>query len=130
VTDIAPGYDHIAGAIGSAIAGYYGADFLCYITPAEHLALPSISDVKEGLIAAKIAAHAADLARGRGWERDLLVAEARKSTAWDKQFKYSLDPEKAARYREERKPSREETCSMCGELCAIRMVKKYFHPKK
>jgi phosphomethylpyrimidine synthase len=126
VTDICPGYDHIAGAIGSALAAYYGADFLCYITPAEHLSLPSVDDVREGVIASKIAAHVADLARGRGWEEDELIAKARKSMAWDKQFEASLDPEKAAEYRRKRLPSHEETCSMCGDLCAIRMVKRYF----
>ncbi len=125
VTDIAPGYDHIVGAIGGALAAYYGADFLCYVTPSEHLALPTPDDVREGTIASKIAAHAADLARGIDTNRDLAVSQARKALDWDKQFQYVLDPEKAKVYRTKRRSMEREVCSMCGNLCAIKIVKEY-----
>jgi phosphomethylpyrimidine synthase len=134
VTDIAPGYDHIVGAIGGAMAAYYGADFLCYVTPSEHLALPTIDDVREGTIASKIAAHAADIARGFDSDLDLAVSKARKALDWDKQFKHVLDPEKAREYRAKRSSTEKEVCSMCGNLCAIKMVKDYLddykYPKK
>jgi phosphomethylpyrimidine synthase len=125
VTDIAPGYDHIVGAIGGAIAGYAGADFLCYVTPSEHLSLPTVEDVKEGVIAARIAAHSADLARGIGWDRDIAMAKARRDLNWDLMFDLVLDPKKAKRYRDQRKPTHEEFCSMCGDLCAIKLPRKY-----
>jgi len=125
VTDIAPGYDHIVGAIGGALAAYYGADFLCYVTPTEHLSLPTVDDVRDGVIASKIAAHSADIARGKNLDMDLSISNARKNLSWDEQFKHCVDPEKAKMIREKRKPSFEDTCSMCGELCAIKMVKKY-----
>jgi phosphomethylpyrimidine synthase len=125
VTDIAPGYDHIVGAIGGTLAAYYGADFLCYVTPSEHLALPTPDDVREGTIASKIAAHAADLARGMDTELDLAVSEARKALNWEKQFKYVLDPDKAKKSRTERRSMEREVCSMCGNLCAIKIVKDY-----
>lgn len=125
VTDIAPGYDHIVGAIGGALAAFYGADFLCYVTPSEHLALPTPEDVREGIIASKIAAHAADLARGLDVEHDLNVAKSRKALDWEKQFKYVVDPDKAKAYRAQRKPMESEVCSMCGELCAIKIVKDF-----
>jgi phosphomethylpyrimidine synthase len=125
VTDTAPGYDHIVGAIGGALAAYYGTDFLCYVTPTEHLSLPTIDDVRTGVIASKIAAHAADIARGKNLDMDLSMANARRNLNWDEQFKYCVDPEKAKMLREKRKPSSEDTCSMCSELCAIKMVKKY-----
>lgn len=125
VTDIAPGYDHIVGAIGGALAAFYGADFLCYVTPSEHLALPTVEDVRDGTIASKIAAHAADIARGLDSERDLKVAKARKALDWETQFKYVLDPDKARKYRENRKSMEKEVCSMCGNLCAIKIVKEY-----
>ncbi len=121
VTDIAPGYDHIVGAIGGTLAAYYGADFLCYVTPSEHLSLPTIEDVIEGTVASKIAAHAADLARGRGIEWDAAMSKARKARDWDAQFKLCIDPVKARAYRERRAPAKEDTCSMCGELCAMRI---------
>ena len=95
------------------------------MTPAEHLALPSVEDVKEGTIASKIAAHAADLARGRDWEPDLKISKARKAADWSEQFKYVIDPEKAQYYRDARKPIEQEVCSMCGDLCAIKVVKDY-----
>ena len=130
VTDIAPGYDHIVGAIGGAIAGYAGADFLCYVTPSEHLSLPTVEDVKEGVIAARIAAHSADLARGLGWDMDIQMAKARRDLNWEEMFKLVIDPEKAKSYRDLRKPTHEEFCSMCGDLCAIKLPKKYLRGEK
>ena len=122
VTDIAPGYDHITSAIGGAVAAMSGAAFLCYVTPAEHLRLPNAADVKEGIIAAKIAAHAADIAKGipgaADW--DYKMSEARKRLDWEEMFKLSMDPEKARRYRAEAKPEKEDTCSMCGNFCAVK----------
>ena len=122
VTDVAPGYDHITSAIGGAIAAYSGAAFLCYVTPAEHLRLPNAADVKEGIIAAKIAAHAADIAKGvpGAAEWDYKMSEARKRLDWEEMFKLSMDPEKARRYRAEAKPEKEDTCSMCGNFCAVK----------
>ena len=125
VTDIAPGYDHIVGAIGGAIAAYNGADFLCYVTPSEHLSLPTIEDVIEGTIASKIAAHAADLAKGKDTELDLNLAKERASLTWETQFNHVLNPDKAKEIRNKRKPTHDEVCSMCGEYCAIKMVKEY-----
>jgi len=122
-TDIAPGYDHIVGAIGGAIAGSVGADFLCYLTPAEHLRLPTLEDVKEGLIASKIAAHVADLIKGvkGAWEWDLEMAKARAKLDWEAQIKLSIDPEKAKRYRIEGGISKSKACTMCGPYCAIKI---------
>jgi phosphomethylpyrimidine synthase len=127
VTDIAAGYDHIACAIGGAVAGMAGADFLCYVTPSEHLKLPTPEDVREGIIAARIAAHAADLARGssRAWEQDRHMALARKALDWEKQISFCLDPEKARRMRSESSPSQTDVCTMCGEFCAIKMVRDF-----
>ncbi|MBC7081779.1 MAG: phosphomethylpyrimidine synthase ThiC [Thermoplasmatales archaeon] len=126
VTDIAPGYDHFVAGIGGAIAGYYGADFLCYVTPAEHLSLPSIEDVKEGVITARIAAHAADLARGIDRDIDEKFSIAREKLDWKKMFELAIDSEKAKKYREKRRPKKaKEACSMCGKLCAIEIVKRY-----
>jgi len=128
VTDIASGYDHIAGAIGGALAGYYGADFLCYLTPSEHLRLPEIEDVKEGVIASKIAAHAADIARGRknAMLPDIEMAKARKQLNWRKQLKLSIDPVKARRFRKESKIM-SKGCTMCGKYCAIDLVDKFLN---
>ena len=122
VTDIAPGYDHITSAIGGAIAAANGADFLCYVTPAEHLRLPDLSDVKEGIVASKIAAHAADIAKGIPHARDIdnKMAEARHKVDWDEMFKYAIDPEKARAYFESTPPADRHTCSMCGKMCAVR----------
>ena len=120
VTDIAAGYDHIAGAIGGAVAAMHGADFLCYVTPSEHLALPTADDVREGVIASKIAAHAADLTRGIDRDRDLAVAKARAGLDWDELFKHLLDPEKACAIRSERHPADPKVCTMCGEFCSMR----------
>lgn len=126
VTDIAPGYDHITSAIGGAIAAASGADFLCYVTPAEHLRLPDLEDMKEGIIASKIAAHAADIAKGikgaRDWDYEM--SKARKNLDWDEMIKLAIDPEKARTYRESSIPEEKETCTMCGKMCAIRNVNK------
>ena len=120
VTDIAPGYDHITSAIGGALAAWYGADFLCYVTPSEHLSLPTVEDVRQGTVAAKIAAHAADLARGLDWGCDLAMARARKALDWDEQFRHGLDPQRARQIRDRHRPKRSErTCTMCGDLCAM-----------
>jgi len=126
VTDIAPGYDHFVGGIGGAIAGFAGADFLCYLTPAEHLSLPDKDDVREGVIAARIAAHAADLARGIDRDIDINFSKAREDLNWEKMFDLCIDPKKAREYREKRLPLEDtNACSMCGKLCAIEMVKKH-----
>lgn len=127
VTDCAMGYDHIAAAIGGALAGMYGADFLCYVTPSEHIRLPDKEDVKEGVIASKIAAHAADLAKGRtkAWQKDKEMAFARRNFDWQKQIQLSFDPEKVSSMRSERPPLEDEkVCSMCGEFCAIKVSRK------
>ncbi|WP_024856378.1 phosphomethylpyrimidine synthase ThiC [Ruminococcus albus] len=122
VTDIFPGYDHITTAIGGAIAASSGADFLCYVTPAEHLRLPDVNDVKDGIIASKIAAHAADIAKGvpHARDKDNAMAEARHKVDWDEIFKLSFDPEKAREYFESTPPADRHTCSMCGKMCAVR----------
>ena len=126
VTDVAPGYDHITSAIGGAIAATYGADFLCYVTPAEHLRLPNLEDMKEGIVATKIAAHAADIAKGikgaREWDNKM--SKARADIDWDTMFALALEPEKARRYRAESKPENEDTCTMCGKMCAVRNINK------
>jgi phosphomethylpyrimidine synthase len=126
VTDIAPGYDHIVSAIGGAIAAAAGADFLCYVTPAEHLGLPSVEDVREGLIASKIAAHAADIVKGvRGAiDRDLALSRARKKLDWAAQKKLVIDPHKFSEIRKKRR-SASKACSMCGEYCAMRIVSRF-----
>jgi phosphomethylpyrimidine synthase len=126
VTDIAPGYDHFVGGIGGALAGYFGADFLCYLTPAEHLALPDVDDVREGVIAARIAAHAADLARGIDRNIDYEFSTARENLDWDKMFDLAVDNQKPKLYRKQRKPLEDtHACTMCGNLCAIEIVEKY-----
>lgn len=131
VTDIAMGYDHIAAAIGGAIAGAAGADFLCYVTPSEHIRLPTIEDVKEGVIASKIAAHAADIAKGvpSAIELDRKMAKCRKNLDWEGQITLSLDPEKVRKWRAEVPPSESEVCSMCGEFCAIKIVEQALKKK-
>ena len=123
VTDFAPGYDHIAGAIGGALAAMSGADFLCYVTPAEHLGLPDVEDVIEGIVASKIAAHAADVARGIDTDIDLEVSTARKELDWDSMFNRVVDPYKAKRFRDKKNVDEEEACSMCGDVCAIKILK-------
>lgn len=130
VTDIAPGYDHFVGGIGGAFAGFCGADFLCYVTPAEHLCLPDMQDVRDGVIATRIAAHAADLARGVDREIDAAFSAAREDLDWESMFKLCIDPAKAKQYRAKRKPSEDtKACSMCGSLCALELVKKYLKNK-
>jgi len=128
VTDIAPGYDHITAAIGGAIAAWAGAAFLCYVTPAEHLALPNVDDVHDGIIASKIAAHAADIAKGIPGARDQddRMAKARRKLDWDAQWLEALDPETAKAIRESRMPEEDhsDTCSMCGKFCAVRSMNK------
>jgi phosphomethylpyrimidine synthase len=126
VTDVAPGYDHITSAIGGAIAASHGADFLCYVTPAEHLRLPTLEDMKEGLVATKIAAHAADMAKGikgaREWDNQM--SQARRDLDWNKMFELAIDPEKPKAYREASMPEEEDTCTMCGSMCAVRNMNK------
>ena len=128
VTDIAPGYDHITSAIGGAIAAWSGAAFLCYVTPAEHLALPNVDDVRQGIIASKIAAHAADIAKGipGAREQDDRMANARRALDWDAQWTEALDPATAKAIRDSRLPEDDhsDTCSMCGKFCAVRSMNK------
>ena len=126
VTDVAPGYDHITSAIGGAIAGAAGADFLCYVTPAEHLRLPDVDDMKEGIVASRIAAHAADIAKGipGAMEWDNQMSEARRNLDWDKMLSLAMDPEKARAYRESSAPIDQEVCTMCGDLCAVKRSRK------
>lgn len=126
VTDIAPGYDHITSAIGGAIAAANGADFLCYVTPAEHLRLPDLDDMKEGIMASRIAAHAADIAKGikgaRDWDNKM--AEARRKLDWEAMFEVAIDEEKARKYRESSMPEHADSCTMCGKMCAVRTMNK------
>ena len=132
VTDIAPGYDHITGAIGGAIAAKAGADFLCYVTPAEHLKLPDMDDVRDGVIASKIAAHAADICKlgPRAMDRDISMAKCRNALDWKGQIELSLDPEKARRFRDEGGTYKGDACSMCGSYCAIKVYKKATLPQR
>ena len=126
VTDIAPGYDHITSAIGGAIAATYGADFLCYVTPAEHLRLPDLDDVKEGIVASKIAAHAADIAKGIPHARDIddKMSDARRRIDWEEMFSLAIDKEKPRRYFESAPPADKHSCSMCGKMCAMRTTNR------
>ncbi len=127
VTDVAPGYDHITAAIGGALAGMSGADFLCFVTPREHLGLPTVEDVHAGVVVTRIAAHAADLAKGRksAWEWDLEMSRARKSLDWERQLELAIDPPTARRMFAERRKEGEEACSMCGNFCAMRFISAY-----
>lgn len=126
VTDVAPGYDHITNAIGGAVAAAAGVDFLCYVTPAEHLRLPTLEDMKEGIVATKIAAHAGDIGKGikgaRDWDNKM--ADARRELDWEKMFELALEPERPRKYREESLPHDEKTCTMCGKMCAVRNMNK------
>ncbi len=124
VTDVAPGYDHITAAIGGALAAAAGADYICYVTPSEHLGLPTAEEVKEGVIAARIAGHAADLVKGvpNAWAWDREMARERKALHWERQIELSIDPEKAGKYRKERSPVKEDTCTMCGDFCAMKLT--------
>lgn len=126
VTDTAPGYDHITSAIGGALAASYGADFLCYVTPAEHLRLPTVEDVVEGLIASKIAAHAGDIAKGirDASKKDLLISIARAKRDWQKQIELAINPDKARDFRQSRQPMEEDVCTMCGEFCSMKMMEE------
>ncbi|MDI6729685.1 MAG: phosphomethylpyrimidine synthase ThiC [Thermodesulfovibrionales bacterium] len=131
VTDCGMGYDHITAAIGGAIAGASGADFLCYVTPAEHIRLPNIEDVKEGVIASKIAAHAADIAKGipGAIEKDKKMAQCRKNLDWEGQASLSFNPERVREWRGQVPPTLNEVCSMCGEFCAIKTVERALQRK-
>ncbi len=133
VTDIAPGFDHITGAIGGAIAGMYGLDFLCMVTPSEHLALPTLEDIKEGLLVTKVAAHAIDLIKEgpneRAWKKDISMAYARMNLDWEKQFELAIDGCRARKIRDVRK-TESDACSMCGDLCALKIVKEALGEKK
>jgi phosphomethylpyrimidine synthase len=131
VTDVAPGYDHITSAIGGAIAAFSGADFLCYVTPAEHLGLPTADDVREGVIASRIAAHAADLVKGvkGAWEWDMQMAKARKNLDWNKQIELAIDPVKAAKIRKAKNEDSQKYCTMCGKFCAYQIISDYFGSK-
>lgn len=126
VTDVAPGYDHITSAIGGAIAASKGADFLCYVTPSEHLRLPTLEDVKMGVIASKIAAHAADIAKGvkGAMDWDAAISRARRKRDWDSQFKLAIDGDKPKEYRKSSKPDLKDVCTMCSEYCSIKMSEK------
>jgi len=125
-TDIAPGYDHIVAAIGGAIAASRGADFLCYVTPAEHLKLPDISDVREGVIATKIAAHIGDIEKGvkGAWERNMMMSAARKRFDWNTMFEMAIDPVKARHYRSHSEDKDRDVCTMCGDLCAMKTFER------
>lgn len=131
VTDIAPGYDHITSAIGGALASSFGADFLCYVTPAEHLRLPNLDDVKEGIISTKIAAHSGDIAKkipgAVNWDNNM--SKARQELDWDKMFDLCIDPEKAKRYRKESTPEHNDSCTMCGKMCSMRNMNKIMQGK-
>jgi len=122
VSDVGAGYDHITGAIGGALAAYFGADFLCYVTPSEHLSLPTVEDVRQGVVASRIAAHAADIARGRGLAWDLEMSKARMRRNWPEMYRLCVDPERAEETRKKRGSRSPDVCSMCGDLCAMKMV--------
>jgi len=132
VIDIAPGYDHITGAIGGALAASYGADFLCYVTGAEHLRLPTIEDVREGVIASKIAAHAADIAKNLpgAIEKDIAISKARAERNWKKQFKLAIDPGRCKAYRKSSKPAVKDVCTMCSDYCAIKISERCLKGKR
>ena len=131
VTDVASGYDHISSAIGGAIAASYGADFLCFVTPSEHLRLPKLLDVKEGVIASRIAAHSSDLVKGirsaLDWDMDMSIARGRRN--WGRQIRLSLDPGKSMHYYGAKKSLLDDVCSMCGEYCAIKLSKNFLKNK-
>jgi phosphomethylpyrimidine synthase len=128
VTDIAPGYDHITGAIGGALAAFYGADFLCYVTPSEHLKLPDVEDVKNGVIASRIAGHAADIAKhvpgSLDWDRNMSWFRSKRD--WKSQIKKSIDPAKTMQYRKSSIPGKKDVCTMCSDYCSMKIMEKYF----
>lgn len=124
VTDIAPGYDHIVAAVGASLSSAYGADFICYVTPAEHLALPNVEDVKEGVITARIAAHIGDMIKNKDRDSDLAMGRARRDMQWNSQFQLALDPEAARKVRASRSPHDSKVCTMCGDYCAMKIIKE------
>lgn len=127
VTDIAPGYDHIVAAIGASISSACGADFICYVTPAEHLALPNVEDVRQGVITARIAAHIGDMVKNNDRERDLKMGRARRDLQWDRMYELAIDPAYAKSIRDSRLPADDEACTMCGNYCALKIVKQSFN---
>jgi phosphomethylpyrimidine synthase len=127
VTDIAPGYDHIVAAIGASLSSAYGADFICYVTPAEHLALPNVDDVRQGVITARIAAHIGDMVKNKDRQRDLDMGRARRDLQWDRMYELAIDPKYARQVRDSRSPNDEEACTMCGNYCALKIVKQNFN---
>ena len=130
VTDIAPGYDHIVAAIGASLSSAYGADFICYVTPAEHLALPNVDDVRQGVITARIAAHIGDMVKNNDRERDLDMGRARRDLQWDRMYELAIDPVHARAVRDSRSPEGTEACTMCGNYCALKIVKQNFNFEK
>lgn len=124
VTDMAPGYDHIVAAIGASLSSAYGADFICYVTPAEHLALPNVEDVRQGVMTSRIAAHIGDMIKLGAREQDLEMGRARRDMQWDRQFQLAMDPDTAMRIRDERAPSDRRVCTMCGDYCALKIIKE------
>ncbi|MFZ3384976.1 MAG: phosphomethylpyrimidine synthase ThiC [Candidatus Methanoperedens sp.] len=127
VTDIAPGYDHIVAAIGASLSSAYGADFICYVTPAEHLALPNVDDVRQGVITARIAAHIGDMVKNKDRQRDMDMGRARRDLQWEKMYELAINPEHARAVRNSRSPDDEEACTMCGNYCALKIVKQNFN---
>ena len=124
VTDIAPGHDHIVAAVGASLSSAFGADFICYVTPAEHLALPNVEDVRQGVITARIAAHIGDMVKNHDRDQDLAMARARRDMLWERQFQLAIDPETARQVRGERAPSDGRVCTMCGDFCALKIIKE------
>lgn len=127
VTDIAPGYDHIVAAIGASLSSAYGADFICYVTPAEHLALPNVEDVRQGVITSRIAAHIGDMIKNGSRQQDLEMGRARRELQWDRMYELAIDPEYAKSIRDSRSPEDKEACTMCGDYCALKIVKQNFN---
>lgn len=130
VTDIAPGHDHIVAAIGASLSSAYGADFICYVTPAEHLALPNVDDVRQGVVTARIAAHIGDMIKNGARDQDLAMGRARRDMLWNEQFDLALDPETARKVRSERAPSDSMVCTMCGDYCALKIIKENIELRK
>jgi phosphomethylpyrimidine synthase len=126
VTDIAPGYDDRVAAIGAAISSAHGADFICYVTPAEHLALPTPEEVHEGVISTRIAAHVGDMVKLRKRDADLEMGQARRALDWGRQFQVAINPDRAKKIRAERMPADSDVCTMCGDYCAMKIVDRFF----
>lgn len=124
VTDISPGHDHIVAAVGASLSSAYGADFICYVTPAEHLALPNVEDVRQGVVTARIAAHIGDMIKNHDREQDLAMGRARRDMDWEKQFQLAVDPETARQMRASRSPTDAHVCTMCGNYCALKIIKE------